>query len=172
MKSVSPLILIGPSGAGKSTVAHALEQTGNFVIIRSYTTRPRRIDEDNTTHSFVGDEEFDEREARGEFIGTVELFQRRYALPHFADSAKRPIFILRAPFVPLALKHYPDSFIVQLEAPVAMLVNRIKARKDAPRVDQENFAHEIALGRSCSHYHLDTSLPLDECIKQLTEELR
>ena len=43
--------LVGPSGSGKTTVAKALEKHG-YNVIQSYTTRPRRS-ENEWGHTFV-----------------------------------------------------------------------------------------------------------------------
>lgn len=49
--------IVGVSGSGKTTVVEALEQQCGFVVVNSYTTRPKRHPNE-TGHIFVTDEEF------------------------------------------------------------------------------------------------------------------
>ncbi len=56
---MKPIIcLVGESGSGKTTIAEWLEQDG-FLVLPSYTTRPRRSEEERH-HTFVTPEEFEE----------------------------------------------------------------------------------------------------------------
>lgn len=58
----NPLFLFcGPSGSGKTTVAEELENKYGYKTVQSYTTRPRRYDEE-TGHIFILDTEFDKLE--------------------------------------------------------------------------------------------------------------
>ena len=55
-----PLYLfIGRSASGKTTVAELLEKSFNCKSVQSYTTRPKRRDNE-TGHTFITDEEFAE----------------------------------------------------------------------------------------------------------------
>lgn len=48
------ITITGPSGAGKDTVARMLSDMGDFKVICSYTTRPKREGEiDGVEHHFV-----------------------------------------------------------------------------------------------------------------------
>lgn len=59
MPTNRPLIcLIGESGSGKTTLAETLQKTYNLVSVQSYTTRPKRH-ENETGHTFISEEEFD-----------------------------------------------------------------------------------------------------------------
>lgn len=52
------LLIIGPSGCGKSTFAQVIADKYNYKIVQSYTTRPKR-EENETGHIFITSEEFD-----------------------------------------------------------------------------------------------------------------
>lgn len=52
-------IIVGESGSGKTTIVNELEKRYGFTSIQSYTTRPKRS-EDEQGHIFVSDEEFDQ----------------------------------------------------------------------------------------------------------------
>ena len=51
-------LIVGRSGSGKTTIAEELERKYGLKSIQSYTTRPKRSDNE-TGHIFVSDEEFD-----------------------------------------------------------------------------------------------------------------
>lgn len=51
-------LILGCSGSGKTTIVEALEQTRGLTSIQSYTTRPKRTDNEKG-HIFVSDKEFD-----------------------------------------------------------------------------------------------------------------
>lgn len=57
MNKTPLLLLIGPSGSGKTTIANRLEEKYGLTQIRSYTTRPKRS-EDEDSHTFITEEEF------------------------------------------------------------------------------------------------------------------
>lgn len=59
------LYLIGGTCSGKTSLARALEKRG-FVWVRSVTTRPRRSGENNEYAEWIGEAEFNLRNANGE----------------------------------------------------------------------------------------------------------
>lgn len=53
------VLLIGKSGSGKTSVCEQFEKQFDWKALRSYTTRPKR-NEDEDGHVFITDEEFDQ----------------------------------------------------------------------------------------------------------------
>lgn len=74
------ICLVGESGSGKSTIAELLEKEG-YNYIKSYTTRPRRS-EDEKGHIFVDEEYFknkyEESNYKVELIAYTEFHGYRY----------------------------------------------------------------------------------------------
>ncbi len=72
------VILSGVSGSGKNTVINELlKEKENRFLIKSATTRERR--ESDNAYQFMTEEEFDRRQANGEFFETVQAHTCRYA---------------------------------------------------------------------------------------------
>lgn len=67
-------LFVGKSASGKSTIANILEAQYSHKQVWSYTTRPKRCD-DEKYHVFVGDEEFDQL---GELAAYTEYNGFRY----------------------------------------------------------------------------------------------
>lgn len=67
-------LIVGESGSGKSTIVDILEREHGLKSIQSYTTRPKRYDEE-TGHTFVTDEEFDRLE---NIVAYTEFSGHRY----------------------------------------------------------------------------------------------
>ena len=61
MKDKYIVLIVGESGSGKSTICDELTKRYGLKQVESYTTRPRRS-EDEGGHTFISDEEFKELE--------------------------------------------------------------------------------------------------------------
>lgn len=77
------IVITGPSGAGKTSICRALlEQLPDTVWSVSATTRPMRPgDTPNESYQFVSREEFEAREAAGEFLEAADYVGHRYGTP-------------------------------------------------------------------------------------------
>jgi len=162
-----PIIaLIGPSGAGKSTlVDYYIKQHPDARLHKSITTRPVRGDGD-TSHRFVSDEEFDRLAAAGELIKPVEAFGYRYAITKIPDYDGITFVLLRYLFVEEFKRFYPNTKIVQVEAPVSILLGRLNSRGDTFRVDVDSMISESLSGRAIADYTLKTNQPLNTSLKE------
>jgi guanylate kinase len=77
------IVISGPSGAGKTSVCQALlEELPHTVWSVSVTTRrPRSGERSGESYVFVSPEEFDRRQAAGEFLESAEYVGHRYGTP-------------------------------------------------------------------------------------------
>lgn len=140
--------LIGPSGAGKSTlVDYYIKHHPDARLHKSITTRPVRGDGD-TSHRFVSDEEFDRLTAAGELIKPVEAFGYRYAITKIPEYDGITFVLLRYQFIEEFKRFYPDAKVIQIEAPVDVLLERIASRGDIVRANADIMQAEIITGRS------------------------
>ncbi len=83
-------ILSSPSGAGKTTLSRLLMQNDeNLVMSTSYTTRPKRAQEENgKDYFFVEKEAFDHKVANNYFFEHAEVFGNFYGTPRaFVENA-------------------------------------------------------------------------------------
>lgn len=74
------IVIAAPSGAGKTTLVHALiRRNPDFVFSVSYTTRPKRPNEEHgRDYFFVSEEEFRRLQQAGEFLESARVFDNYY----------------------------------------------------------------------------------------------
>lgn len=74
------IVIAAPSGAGKTTLVHALiERNPDFVFSVSYTTRPKRPNEEHgRDYFFVSEQEFRRLDRAGEFLESARVFDNYY----------------------------------------------------------------------------------------------
>lgn len=156
------VVLIGPSGAGKSTIAQLLCDEHGFELVKTVTTRPQR-DAFDVDQTFVGNETFQTMLESKAFFGTLEAFGYYYGLPRF--NPKNPtVLLLRAPAVKEFLTGFPGAHIIELDAPLPVLEERLIARGSAERFDTEALTKEIAAGRSLAGRTFDTFIDTPKAI--------
>lgn len=163
-------VLIGPSAAGKSTVLAALARRRPVQVLRTVTTRPRRPGETDDTHEFVTPAEFERRERVGAYVGTHIHYGHRYALPCPAGDGPPAVTVLRAAVLDRLRAIHPDLFVVQLQAPVEVLLARLAVRGDAERADTDRLAAEMAQGRRLADLTIDTTEAVDVVVARLADE--
>ena len=160
------IVLIGPSGSGKSTlVKRLIEKNPSLVWIKTYTTRSKRSDEDDS-HEFISEAAFQDLKDKNVFIGTLNAFDAQYGLPSLPE-ASRCILLLRAPVIKLFKETYPKSIVIEVDAPLHILKQRLSDRRSIDRIDDESLLQEIKLGSTLADAHVDTSQSIDDCTRQL-----
>ena len=175
------VVFLGPSGSGKSSVVRALCRRRLLVVHPTWTTRPRRLDEEDGSpeHRFVSDAVFAALCANGFFAVTAAApfgLPYRYGLPALRPSARGPLdgLILRAPFVARVAPLLPPHLVYQVEAPPARLAARLAARGTgtadmAARLGEAG--GEVALGRRLAHRVFVTDGALDDTVEAVARAL-
>ena len=152
---MSVIVLIGPSGAGKSTVAHILQQAHGFHLQRTVTTRPQR-DAYDTDHIFVSEETYQSMLHTKAFFGTLSVFGYEYGLLKF-DPSEHTLLLLRAPAIEEFKTRFTDAYIVEIDAPLTVLEERLVARSTFDRIEPEALEKEIEWGRKVADITIDSS---------------
>jgi guanylate kinase len=126
-----PLYLfIGRSASGKTTVAEILEKSFNCKSVQSYTTRPKRRDNE-TGHTFITDEEF--AELRDIVAYNVYNGYQYCATSHQLDESD--IYVVDIPGLEKLLSSYSNINrplrVVYFDASVYARINRMIDRGDS-----------------------------------------
>ena len=125
----NPLYLfVGRSASGKTTVANILESVGKYTQVQSYTTRPKRT-EDEIGHTFITDEEFDELQ---EIVAYTEYNGFRYcATKNQLDEVN--IYVVDIPGVQTLLEKYDSDrpiVVMYFDANIRTRIDRMVNRHD------------------------------------------
>lgn len=124
-----PLYLfVGRSASGKTTVANILERVGKYSQLQSYTTRPKRI-ENEVGHTFISDEEFDKLE---NIIGYTDYNNYRYcSTAEQVDLSD--IYVIDVPGVETLLERYKRDrriIVLYFDASIRTRIDRMLNRND------------------------------------------
>ena len=126
----NPLYLfIGKSASGKTTVAEVLEREHGFTSLQSYTTRPKRYDNE-TGHTFIDNDAFDKLE---NIIAYTEYNKYRYCcIKDQIDNAS--IYVIDVPGVETLLEKYETDrpiVVVYFDASIRTRIGRMIDRHDS-----------------------------------------
>lgn len=122
-------LLVGPSGSGKTTVAETLAKSYGYPTVESYTTRPKRY-ENETGHVFISESEFDELE---NIVAYTEYNGFRYC------TTKEQLdlvssYVVDIPGVETLLKNYQTNRLIivfYFDSTVTTRINRMVDRNDS-----------------------------------------
>ena len=125
-----PLYLcVGKSASGKTTVTEILESQYGLKSIQSYTTRPKRY-ENETGHTFISEDEFDKLE---NIMGYNKYNGYRYCCTkEQLDAAD--IYVVDVPGVETLLERYQSDrpiVIFYFDASVCTRIDRMMDRHDS-----------------------------------------
>ena len=121
------VLLVGKSGCGKTTLEKYMVDELGFKSVKSYTTRPKRT-ENEDTHLFVSEEEFEALENK---VGYTKFNGYQYCATK-EQLDKSTVYIIDPAGVEYLLEHYTDRnlFIVYLDASKETCYKRMVARGD------------------------------------------
>ena len=128
------LVLAGPSAVGKTTVASRLLESGEFVLVRSVTTRGKRGDAYDSEYIYLSREEFSELVENGGVLEHTEYAGELYGTPvseidRIISEGKHPLLILDLNGVSsLAKREDISPCQLYIYAPLGVLEARLKRR--------------------------------------------
>lgn len=132
-----PLIISGPSGVGKTSVARALSGgSERFALAVTSTTRAARPGElDGRDYHFLSVEEFDRLVKNDGFIEHVSARGAQYGLTkaeleRIWKDGRVPILVLDPDGMDAVKALYPQALSVFIDAPSAVVTERLLARGD------------------------------------------
>lgn len=127
------ILLVGASGSGKTTIADRLASLFGWTQVSSYTTRPRRT-EDEKGHIFVSDDRFDDIVLSSDLVAYTEYGGYRYcATQTQAENAN--IYVVDVSGVLRFKESYTGKkkvFVVLLDLPEGIRRGRMQMRHDVP----------------------------------------
>ena len=121
-------LIVGCSGSGKTTITERLEQKYGLKSIQSYTTRPKRY-EDESGHTFVSDEEFDELT---DMVGYTEFAGNRYCATT-EQVENNDLYIIDPKGVDFFMKSYKGSKtpkVIFISSNMTTRYERMKSRAE------------------------------------------
>ena len=126
MKNKPLYLLVGKSASGKTTIANILESQYGLPQLQSYTTRPKRH-ENETGHIFISNEEFDQLE---NIVAYTEYNGYRYcATKEQIDQTS--VYVIDVPGVDTLLEKYITErpiIVLYFDAPVTTRIERMMDR--------------------------------------------
>ena len=132
MKDIKRIILVGPGGSGKDHLRKRLEKRG-FRHSVSHTSRPKRETEiDGKDYHYKPISFFEDNK---ELFYEIEVFNGWYYGTSWEEFHKSDLFVMTVKGVKsLKSEHRKESLVLYLNPPKDVIIERLKARKDADNV--------------------------------------
>ena len=148
MKDKYIIVIVGKSGSGKSTICDALTEKYGLKQVKSYATRPRRGDNDNS-HIFVTFEEFDALHDKCAYT----FFDGNHYCATSKQVDESDLYIIDPKGIDYFLKHYDGKkipMIIYISTSKDIRFNRMVERGDTKyrankRLSYDNKAFDVEL---------------------------
>ena len=140
MKDKYIILIVGKSGSGKSTICNALTEKYGLKQVKSYATRPRRGDNDNS-HIFITLEEFMALEDKCAYT----FFDGNHYCATSKQVDESDLYIIDPNGIDYFLKHYEGKkipMIVYINAYKDNRFNRMIERGDSKYRANKRLAHD------------------------------
>ena len=143
-------LIVGCSGSGKTTITEQLEQKYGLKSIQSYTTRPKRY-EDESGHIFVSDEEFDKLT---DMVAYTEFAGNRYCAT--AEQVEdNDLYIIDPKGIDFFMKSYKGSKTPKIIFISSNLTTRYE--RMVGRAETKGKSHQEAIESSLTRIVNDAS---------------
>lgn len=154
------IILIGPSGTGKSTVADKLCDLYGFTQLQSFTTRPKRYD-DEQGHTFV-----DKFERTNDILAET-FFNGHYYWSTLQQVKDSEVIIFDKAGIECLGDYRDECFVIGLKCSEDELKKRIPDRLERIAHDKEKFKNY----EDVCDCVIDANKPVDEVMQSIIEIL-
>lgn len=174
-------VVCGPSGAGKSSVTRALVERTPIKLSVSATTRPQSPKEVfGQDYYFIGEKEFQERVAHGEFVEYARVFDHWYGTPagplrEMLDRGETVILEIDVQGAAQVFERMPEAIGVFIAPPNEDELRRRlseRGRDDAATIEKRlaKAAWETEQARNNPNFkHIVVNNDLDETIEKVAE---
>lgn len=176
------LVIAGPSGVGKGTIVRRLlERNPRMWLSVSATTRaPRAGEKNGREYWFLSPEEFDDKEAAGEFLEAFDVFDAKYGTPrapveeHLAagDDVILEIDVKGAGAIKAAL---PDALTIFIKPPSRdVLRQRLHDRDpaaDATELDRRLAEADVEESLATSFDRVVVNDDLEQAVREIQEQI-
>jgi guanylate kinase len=176
------IVITGPSGAGKGTlIRELLDRLGGLELAISATTRLRRQGEENgREYYFLGDAEFAQRVARGDFLEHVTYVSgQRYGtlrseVERIAAAGRVAVLELETEGALKVEEELPSAVTIFVTAPVSELERRLRERatESAGEIGERLDLAETQLGQADLFDHVVVNDDVDRALDELARIVR
>lgn len=168
------IVLSGASGVGKSTVLNRIRmKRPDLTFAVSWTTRPPREEEDESSYSFVSNSQFEEAIRENTFVEWVCENGIYYGTPKSELApGERIIFDVDTRGGLAIKKAYPEAVLVFLTAEEAEIRRRLQHREKG-RMDPSVFEARMArlekeTARALEYYdYIIENIDMEACVEQI-----
>ncbi len=154
------VVLIGPGGVGKGTIARRLVALdGHLWLSRSWTTRPRRSNEDGSEYHFVDRATFERAIRDGRFLEWADFHGNLYGTPTpNAPEGDDVLLEIEVQGAEQVRSRNRDAVVFLITAPsMSQLEDRLRARGDSEEHVARRLAStpsELAKGHELADYEV------------------
>ena len=175
-------LIVGRSASGKTSIASAACERSGLKMVKSYTTRPPRNEEEATNskdHIFITEEDF--AQYKDDIAAYAEINGNRYFTTHskLDDNDAWDAYVISPDAIPPLKEKYKDKYqfiVVYVRTTQSIAKERAKKRRDGnvydSRVESEN-EEFTAFEKSMNwDYHLLNNDTFDRAVETMCKFMK